>query len=82
MKKRQSKTSRKDEKWLHSACAMCTAAPMQVKVRGGKIVDVKGEDIIGFDGRVCGKAIAGIGSRVYGPDRILYPLKRVGQRAP
>ena len=80
MKKGQSKKSRKDEKWLHSACAMCTAAPMQVKVRGGKIVDVKGEDIIGFDGKVCGKAIAGIGSRVYGPDRILYPLKRVGQR--
>ena len=53
---------------------------MQVKVKGGRIIDVKGEDIPGFDGKICGKAIAGTGSRVYGPDRILYPLRRVGDR--
>ena len=63
------------EKWVHSACAMCTAGPMQVKVRNGRIVEVRGEDIHGWDGRVCGKAIAGIGGRIYAPDRILYPLK-------
>ncbi len=68
------------EKWVHSACAMCLAAPMKVKVREGKIIEVKGEDIHGWDGKLCGKAIAGIGGRIYAPDRILYPLKRVGER--
>lgn len=67
-------------KWIHSACAMCTAAPMRVRVRNGKVMEIKGEDIPDFNGKLCGKAIAGIGSRVYGPDRILYPLKRVGER--
>ncbi|GAI24226.1 unnamed protein product [marine sediment metagenome] len=67
-------------KWVHSACAMCVGAPMKVKVRNGRIVEVKGEDIPGWNGKVCGKAISGIGARVYAPDRILYPLKRVGER--
>lgn len=67
-------------KWMHSACAMCTGAPMKVRVRNGRIMEVKGEDIPGFDGKLCGKAIAGIGGRIYAPDRILYPLKRVGER--
>jgi len=69
-----------EEKWVHSACAMCLGAPMKVKVKDGKIVEVKGEDIPGWNGKVCGKAISGTGARVYAPDRILYPLKRVGER--
>ena len=68
------------EEWVHSACAMSTAAPMKVRVKNGKIVEVKGEDIPGYDGKLCGKAIAGIAGRIYAPDRILYPLKRVGER--
>lgn len=67
-------------KWIHSACAMCLAAPMKVKVRKGRIVEVSGEDIPGWNGKLCGKAIAGIGGRIYAPDRILYPQKRVGER--
>ena len=65
------------DKWVHTACAMCIGAPMQARVKNGKIVAVRGEDIPDWDGKVCGKAISGIGSRVYPPDRILYPLKRV-----
>lgn len=68
------------EKWIHSACAMCTAAPMKVKVRAGKVIDVKGENIPGWNGELCGKAISGIADRVYPPDRILSPLKRIGKR--
>ena len=68
------------EKWIHSACAMCTKAPMKVKVRDGKIIDVEGEDIPGWDKRLCGKAISGMADRIYSPDRILSPLKRVGGR--
>ena len=30
--------------------------------------------------KVCAKAYGGIWGRVYAPDRILYPLKRVGDR--
>jgi anaerobic selenocysteine-containing dehydrogenase len=70
----------KDEgKWVHSACSMCIGAPMKVRVKNGKIVDVKGEDIPDWNGNVCGKAISGIGNRVYSPERILSPLKRKGE---
>jgi len=67
-------------KWVHGACAMCLGAPMKVRVKDEKIVEVKGEDIPGWNGKVCGKAISGTGARVYAPDRILHPLKRVGER--
>jgi thiosulfate reductase/polysulfide reductase chain A len=70
----------KEGQWIHSACAMCVGAPMKVKVRNGKIVAVGGENVRDWDGKVCGKAISGIGDRVYSPDRILYPLKRVAER--
>jgi len=74
------KVSNSKEKWIHSACAMCTAAPMKVKVKDRKIKEVRGENIPGWDGKLCGKAISGIADRVYSPDRILSPLKRVGER--
>jgi len=71
---------REEEKWIHSACAMCVAAPMKVKVKGGRVVEIAGEDLPGWEGSLCGKALAGIGGRIYAPDRILHPLKRVGER--
>lgn len=66
--------------WRHGACNMCLGAPMKARVKRGRIVEVKLDDVPGFEGKGCGKAIAGIGDRVYAPDRFLYPLKRVGQR--
>ncbi len=53
---------------------------MRVKVRDGRVVDIRGEELPGWDGRLCGKAFAGILGRVYAPDRILQPLKRIGER--
>lgn len=53
---------------------------MKVKVKNGRIVEIKGEDINGWNGRLCGKAFSGIEGRIYAPDRILHPLKRVGKR--
>jgi len=53
---------------------------MQVRVDKGRIVEIRGENIPGWEGLLCGKAIAGIGGRIYAPDRILSPLKRVGKR--
>ncbi|MBO8127505.1 MAG: molybdopterin-dependent oxidoreductase [Firmicutes bacterium] len=67
-------------KWVHSACSMCTTCPAKFKVVDGKIVDVAGEDIPLQEGRVCAKALSGIQGRVYAPDRIYHPLKRVGKR--
>jgi len=75
-----SKNPKNEGKWTHSACAMCIGGPMKVKVRDGKIVEVKGEDIQDWNGKVCGKAISGTSDRIYSPNRILYPLKRVGER--
>ncbi len=68
------------EEWRHTACAMCLMCPMQVKVKNEKIIDVQGEDIYPWKGKVCAKAYGGIWGRVYAPDRILHPLKRVGER--
>ena len=69
-----------EEEWKHTACAMCLMCPMQAKVKKGKIVDVRGEDILPWDGKVCAKAYGGIWGRVYASDRIMHPLKRVGKR--
>lgn len=68
------------EEWRHTACAMCLMCPMQVKVKNEKIIDVQGEDIYPWKGKVCAKAFGGIWGRIYAPDRILHPLKRVGER--
>lgn len=40
------------EKWTHSACATGVGGPMKVRVRDGKIVEVKGEDLPGWGGGV------------------------------
>src|SRR4030067_2608544 len=66
--------------WKHTACALCLMCPMQVKVENGKIVEIKGEDIMPWEGKICAKAYGGIWGRVYAPDRILQPLKRIGKR--
>ena len=77
---KEEKQTQDTETWKHTACAMCLMCPLQVKVKNGKIVDVKGEDIPPWNGKVCAKAYGGIWGRVYAPDRILHPLKRVGKR--
>lgn len=77
---KQTKMVAEEENWKHTACAMCLMCPLQVNVRKGKIIDVRGEDILPWDGKVCAKAYGGIWGRVYASDRILHPLKRVGKR--
>jgi len=67
-------------KWVHTACAMCLTCPIKMRVEGGRVVDVRNEDHDFLQCRVCAKAIAGIWGRAYAPDRILHPLKRVGER--
>jgi len=37
----QSENATNDRQWVHSVCTMCIGAPMKVRVRNGKIVEVK-----------------------------------------
>ncbi len=74
------KKSEEDGKWMHSGCAMCIGAPMKARVKDGRIVEVAGEDLPDWNGKICGKAISGVSDRVYPSNRILYPLKRIGER--
>lgn len=49
-------------------------------IEGGKVVKLEGHpDHIATRGKFCPKGMAGL-LAVYDPDRILYPLKRTGQR--
>jgi anaerobic selenocysteine-containing dehydrogenase len=59
---------------------MCLACPIKVRIKEGKVVEVRNEDNNFLQGRVCAKTIAGIWGRVYDPNRFLHPLKRVGER--
>jgi len=49
-------------------------------VKGGKLVKVKGDpDHFVTRGFLC-KKVMNYPERVYSPDRVLYPLKRVGEK--
>lgn len=69
-----------DGKWVHSACSMCTTCPAKFKVKDGRVIDVAGEDVPLMEGRCCAKALSGLQGRIYAPDRIYHPLKRVAEK--
>ncbi len=71
----------KARKAIPSACWQCVSrCPIIGYVEDGRLVKVEGQpDSIRTDGKVCAKAHAGP-NQVYDPDRILYPMKRVGKR--
>ena len=62
--------------WHKGVCRFCgTGCGIQIGVRGGKVVDVKGDEYAHNKGRLC---IKGILNRdiLYTRDRALYPLVR------
>ena len=71
----------KERTALPSACWQCVSRCSIIGyVEDGRLVKVEGQPAsIRTDGKVCAKAQAGP-NQVYDPDRILYPLKRVGAR--
>ena len=71
----------KARKAIPSACWQCVSrCPIIGYVEDGKLVKVEGQpNSIRTDGKICAKAQAGP-NQVYDPDRILYPMKRVGKR--
>ncbi len=74
------KTS-KERKIIPSACWQCVSRDAIVcYVEDGRLVKIEGNpESIRNRGKICAKGQAGI-NIVYNPDRLLYPLKRVGNR--
>jgi anaerobic selenocysteine-containing dehydrogenase len=71
----------KERTAVPSACWQCVSrCPIVGYVEDGKLVKIGGQfDSIRTEGTLCAKAQAGV-NQVYDPDRVLYPLRRVGAR--
>lgn len=76
-----SPTTGKERKAIPTACWQCvTRCPEIGFVEDGRLVKIGGQpDSIRTEGKLCAKGQGGV-SQVYDPDRILYPLRRVGKR--
>ncbi|MDA3787390.1 MAG: molybdopterin-dependent oxidoreductase [Desulfobacula sp.] len=74
------KTS-KEREMIASACWSCVTRDSMVGyVEDGRLVKLEGQpNSIRGRGKICSKGAAGI-NQLYDPDRILYPMKRVGKR--
>ncbi len=71
----------KEREAVPSACWQCvTRCPMIGYVENGRLVKISPQlNSIRTEGTLCAKAQAGV-NQVYDPDRILFPLRRVGAR--
>jgi anaerobic selenocysteine-containing dehydrogenase len=71
----------KERKAIPTACWQCVTRDSMIGfVEDGRLVKLEGHpDSIRTRGVICAKGQAGI-NQVYFPDRILYPLRRVGAR--
>ena len=70
-----------ERKMIPSACWSCVTRDSMIGfVEDGRLVKLEGHpDSIRGKGKICSKGAAGI-NQLYDPDRILYPMKRVGKR--
>src|SRR4030065_2877753 len=76
-----SRTTGRARKSIPSVCMMCPAScGILGYLEYGKVVKIGGNPLDpNSRGRLCAKGIAGI-NHLYNPDRIPYPLRRVGKR--
>ncbi len=76
-----SPNTRKERKAIPSACWQCVARDGIIGyVEDGRLVKLEGNpELPRTNGKLCAKGQAGI-NQVYDPDRVIYPLKRVGKR--
>ncbi|MFX1535083.1 MAG: molybdopterin-dependent oxidoreductase [Promethearchaeota archaeon] len=66
------------EEWIPTVCYQCKAeCAILAHVVDGKVKEIKGNPAA--YGKVCVKGMSGV-SLEYSPDRLLYPMKRVGER--
>ncbi len=70
-----------ERKAIPSACWQCvTRCPNISYVEGGRLVKIEGQpNSIRSEGVMCAKGQGGV-NQSYDPDRILYPMRRVGAR--
>lgn len=66
--------------WFYGACALCLSCPTQYLVKDGVIVDAKWANIPNYEEKSCSGTMSAVLGRTYAPDRIIYPLKRAGER--
>ncbi len=66
---------------IHSVCGMCrTRCLIEAIVEDGRLVKINGNrNWSASDGKICSRGKAAI-KMLYDPDRLKYPLKRVGKR--
>lgn len=76
-----SPTTRKERQAIASACWQCVARDGIIGyVEDGRLVKIEGNPKLPrTNGVICARGQAGV-NQVYDPDRILYPMKRVGKR--
>ena len=70
-----------ERKMIPSSCWSCVTRDSMIGfVEDGRLVKLEGQpNSIRAQGKICAKGAAGI-NQLYDPDRILYPMKRVGKR--
>jgi anaerobic selenocysteine-containing dehydrogenase len=70
-----------ERKMIPSSCWSCVTRDSMVGyVENGRLVKLEGHpDSIRGRGKICSKGQAGV-NQLYDPDRVLYPMKRVGKR--
>ena len=73
--------SASEEKVIRTACRACISnCAVKVTVRNGRVIHIEGDDIDPMSkGRICAKGAVGI-QALYHPNRLKYPMKRVGER--
>ncbi|MFQ5868082.1 MAG: molybdopterin-dependent oxidoreductase [bacterium] len=73
--------TKKERKVIPSACWQCVSRDtILCYVEDGRLVKIEGNPkSIRNRGKICARGNAGI-NQVYNPDRVLYPVKRVGKR--
>lgn len=69
------------EQVIPSSCRACIQnCAVKVHVRNGRIIRIEGDEIDPMSkGRVCAKGLAAV-QALYNPNRMKYPMKRVGER--
>lgn len=71
----------KERKAIPSACWQCVSRDGIIGyVEDGRVVKIEGNpELPRTNGRICARGQGGV-NQIYDPDRILYPMKRVGAR--
>jgi anaerobic selenocysteine-containing dehydrogenase len=76
-----SPVTKKERKAIPTACWQCVTRDAMIGyVEDGRLMKLEGHpDSIRTMGKLCAKGQAGV-NQVYFPDRILYPMRRMGER--